>query len=161
MNKEIKESRIKLGLNQEEFAEKLGVTVVTVSKWENGKTIPTEAKMNLIKDLLKKNNTQTTTNGSNVNGDGNNVNHDSHDTYHYGNATEQMDGALCKFDKMQFSQIIALINELNKHCAVKDSQIEFCTEQITKLIKERDELQKQLMEIYRTGQINRKPDIDK
>ena len=36
----IKEKRKKDGLTQEKFAEKYGVTYQTVSKWENGKSIP-------------------------------------------------------------------------------------------------------------------------
>lgn len=52
MNKEIKEIRLKLGLTQEEFAKKIGVSVVTISKYENGVTQPTAQKMALIEGLL-------------------------------------------------------------------------------------------------------------
>lgn len=36
MDKQIKDIRQKLRLTQEEFAKKLGVTAVTISKYENG-----------------------------------------------------------------------------------------------------------------------------
>lgn len=38
--KEIKELRLKLGLTQEQFAAKVGVTFSTVNRWENGKSVP-------------------------------------------------------------------------------------------------------------------------
>ena len=63
MNKAIKEIRQKLKLTQEEFAKKIGVSVVTVSKYENGITSPTKQKMALIENLL-----------NNCNGNKNNAN---------------------------------------------------------------------------------------
>lgn len=61
MNKAIKEIRQKLKLTQEEFAKKIGVSVVTVSKYENGITSPTKQKMALIENLLNNCNTATKT----------------------------------------------------------------------------------------------------
>lgn len=37
---QIKALRIRLGLTQEEFAHRLGVTLCTVNRWENNKSIP-------------------------------------------------------------------------------------------------------------------------
>jgi DNA-binding transcriptional regulator YiaG len=37
---QIKALRLKLGLTQEEFAHRLGVTLCTVNRWENKKSIP-------------------------------------------------------------------------------------------------------------------------
>ena len=48
----VKKLRIDLGLSQVGFAEKVGVTVVTLSGWENGKNI-TEQVSNHLK-LIKK-----------------------------------------------------------------------------------------------------------
>lgn len=36
----IREIRQSLGLTQEEFAHKLGVTLCTVNRWENNKSVP-------------------------------------------------------------------------------------------------------------------------
>lgn len=60
MDKQIKDIRQKLGLTQEEFAKKLGVTAVTISKYENGVTQPTEKKMALIEGLLNNQNNAVT-----------------------------------------------------------------------------------------------------
>jgi len=38
--KEIKRLREMMGLSQQKFATKLGVGIVTVNRWESGKTIP-------------------------------------------------------------------------------------------------------------------------
>ena len=40
--RKIKELRSKLGLTQEQFAAKVGVTFSTVNRWENGKTVPSK-----------------------------------------------------------------------------------------------------------------------
>lgn len=45
---EIIQLRLRLGLTQEQFAHKLGVTHVTVNRWENGKAKPS----NLAKQAL-------------------------------------------------------------------------------------------------------------
>ena len=49
--KTIKELRVKLGLTQEQLAQKLGVTFVTVNRWENGKTKPSALAIKALKDL--------------------------------------------------------------------------------------------------------------
>lgn len=56
MDKFIKDIRQKLGLTQEEFAKKIGVSVVTVSKYENGVTKPTKQKLGLIENLVNQSN---------------------------------------------------------------------------------------------------------
>lgn len=38
--KQIKKTRLILGLTQEEFAHRLGVTLCTVNRWENNKSAP-------------------------------------------------------------------------------------------------------------------------
>ena len=38
--RKIKRIRLSLGLTQEEFAHRLGVTLCTVNRWENNKSIP-------------------------------------------------------------------------------------------------------------------------
>lgn len=48
----IKELRITLGLTQEQFAAKLGVTVSTVNRWENDKGSPSPLARRRIKDIL-------------------------------------------------------------------------------------------------------------
>lgn len=46
----IKQIRQDLGLTQEEFAHRLGVTLCTVNRWENNKSIPSRlAKLQLEK----------------------------------------------------------------------------------------------------------------
>ena len=37
---EVKKIRLALRLTQEEFAHRLGVTLCTVNRWENNKTVP-------------------------------------------------------------------------------------------------------------------------
>jgi putative transcriptional regulator len=48
----IRELRSKLGLTQEQFAAKLGVTFSTVNRWENGKGKPSPLAMRQIEKLL-------------------------------------------------------------------------------------------------------------
>lgn len=60
MDKQIKDIRQKLGLTQEELAKKLGVTAVTISKYENGVTQPTKQKMALIEGFLNNQNNAVT-----------------------------------------------------------------------------------------------------
>jgi len=50
---EIKKRRKELGLNQEELAKKLGVSVKTISNYETGDVIP-ESKKELLRDILYK-----------------------------------------------------------------------------------------------------------
>jgi putative transcriptional regulator len=45
--------RFRLGLTQEQFAAKLGVTFVSVNRWENGKTQPSPMAMRLIRLMLE------------------------------------------------------------------------------------------------------------
>ena len=58
----IRKIRNRLGLTQEKFAAKLGVTFSTVNRWENGKTKPSPLALQQIKDLLR----EMGTNGSDV-----------------------------------------------------------------------------------------------
>ena len=48
ISKKIKEIRINNNMTQKEFADKLGVTFQSVSKWENGKNIPDITLLNKI-----------------------------------------------------------------------------------------------------------------
>jgi putative transcriptional regulator len=54
VSKMIRERRIALGLTQEQFAAKIGVTVSTVNRWENSKTKPSPLALRRIKELQKK-----------------------------------------------------------------------------------------------------------
>ena len=49
--KDIRELRSKLGLTQEQFAAKVGVTFSTVNRWESGKSKPSPLAMKRIKEL--------------------------------------------------------------------------------------------------------------
>lgn len=51
---DIKSIRIGLGLTQEELARKLGLTLSTVSKWEQGITSPSRLAREKIEKMLKK-----------------------------------------------------------------------------------------------------------
>ena len=46
---EIRELRLKLGLTQEAFARKLGVSFFTVSRWETSKRKPSPMAVTLLK----------------------------------------------------------------------------------------------------------------
>lgn len=48
---EIQEIRRKLCVSQEKFASLLGTTVVTVNRWENGKTKPSRLYIKELKQL--------------------------------------------------------------------------------------------------------------
>ena len=52
----IKKLRKKLLLTQNEFAELLGVKLVTVSRWESGKFEPTMRVKRQLRELFEKNN---------------------------------------------------------------------------------------------------------
>lgn len=52
----IKKLRKKLLLTQNEFAELLGVTLVTISRWESGKFEPTMRVKRQLRELFEKNN---------------------------------------------------------------------------------------------------------
>lgn len=49
----IRELRAKLGLTQEQFAAKVGVTWSTVNRWENGRGRPSPLAMRQIASLRK------------------------------------------------------------------------------------------------------------
>lgn len=48
----VRETRQHLGLTQEEFALKLGVSYQSVNRWENGRTKPLPIAINRIKQIL-------------------------------------------------------------------------------------------------------------
>ena len=54
MARKIKELRSKLGLTQEQFAAKVGVTFSTVNRWENGKGKPSPLAMRQIEELMER-----------------------------------------------------------------------------------------------------------
>jgi DNA-binding transcriptional regulator YiaG len=48
----IREVRNRLGLTQEKFAAKLGVTLPTINRWENRRTKPSPLAIKNLKDLI-------------------------------------------------------------------------------------------------------------
>ena len=54
-SKEIKRLRLNVFLTQEEFARELGITAVTVARWESGKTTPSLKVMRKIDAFCKEN----------------------------------------------------------------------------------------------------------
>ena len=54
LSKKIKELRTNLGLTQEQFAAKLGVTFTTVNRWENNKAKPSPLALQKIEELQNK-----------------------------------------------------------------------------------------------------------
>ena len=48
---DIKELRLKLGLSQTQLAKKLGVSIMSVSRWENGRSKPLPAFERKLKRL--------------------------------------------------------------------------------------------------------------
>lgn len=48
---EIKKARLIKGLQQQEVAELLGVSKVSVSKWENGKMLPKAKRLQEVADV--------------------------------------------------------------------------------------------------------------
>lgn len=48
----IRETRCRLGLTQEKFAAKLGVTLPTINRWENGRTRPSPLAVRNIRELI-------------------------------------------------------------------------------------------------------------
>lgn len=50
----IRELRQQLDLSQEKFAAKLGVSLRTVNRWENGSTVPSQMALKLIEEMLQK-----------------------------------------------------------------------------------------------------------
>jgi hypothetical protein len=51
--------RTKLNISQEELARLLGVSVISVNRWENGHFAPTKLVKERIKELLNENNIGT------------------------------------------------------------------------------------------------------
>lgn len=51
--RKIRELRSKLGLTQEQFAAKVGVTFSTVNRWESGKSKPSPLAMRQIEELME------------------------------------------------------------------------------------------------------------
>ena len=49
----IRNLREHTGLTQEKFATKLGVTLLTINRWENGRTRPSPLAMQKIEELLR------------------------------------------------------------------------------------------------------------
>lgn len=49
----IKEKRIALGMSQGELANKLGVSRVNISHWENGTTMPRTSKLTTLAEVLQ------------------------------------------------------------------------------------------------------------
>ncbi|MGF1934131.1 MAG: helix-turn-helix domain-containing protein [Nostoc sp. ChiQUE02] len=50
----IRELRQQLDLSQEKFASKLGVSLRTINRWENGSTVPSQMALKLIEEMLEK-----------------------------------------------------------------------------------------------------------
>ncbi|MBN3941140.1 helix-turn-helix transcriptional regulator [Nostoc sp. NMS9] len=50
----IRELRQQLNLSQEKFAAKLGVSLRTINRWENGYTVPSQMALKLIEEMLEK-----------------------------------------------------------------------------------------------------------
>jgi putative transcriptional regulator len=48
---EIQNLRHMLGVSQEKFAQLIGTTVVTINRWENGKTIPSRLYTRELNEL--------------------------------------------------------------------------------------------------------------
>ena len=56
MDKLIKTIRQSAGMNQEQFAKALGTTVLSINRWENGKTQPNKMAQTQLFEFCKKNN---------------------------------------------------------------------------------------------------------
>lgn len=50
----VRELRGRLGLTQEKFAARLGVTFPTINRWENGRAKPSPLAMQRIEELLQR-----------------------------------------------------------------------------------------------------------
>lgn len=48
----IREVRTRLGLTQEKFAAKLGVTLPTINRWENGRASPSPLAMRNLREVV-------------------------------------------------------------------------------------------------------------
>jgi putative transcriptional regulator len=49
----IRSLREKTGLTQEKFATRLGVTLLTINRWENGRARPSPLAMQRVEELLR------------------------------------------------------------------------------------------------------------
>lgn len=49
----IRTIRTRLGMTQEKFAARLGVTFTSVNRWENGRTKPSPLALRQIEDIVK------------------------------------------------------------------------------------------------------------
>jgi putative transcriptional regulator len=49
----IRNLRERTGLTQEKFATKLGVTLLTINRWENGRVRPSPLAMQKVEELLR------------------------------------------------------------------------------------------------------------
>jgi putative transcriptional regulator len=49
----IRDLRLRMGLTQEKFAARLGVTFPTINRWENGRSRPSPLAMEKIEALLR------------------------------------------------------------------------------------------------------------
>lgn len=49
----VRDVRRRLGLTQEKFASRLGVSFPTVSRWENGKTTPSPLALRQLQEIVK------------------------------------------------------------------------------------------------------------
>lgn len=52
MRNEIKSRRMGLGMTQQDLAEKLGVSHITVSRWERGDTLPSPKNVKAMIDIF-------------------------------------------------------------------------------------------------------------
>lgn len=52
MQSEIKSRRTALGMTQEELAKKMGVSHITVSRWERGETLPSPKNVKAMIDIF-------------------------------------------------------------------------------------------------------------
>jgi putative transcriptional regulator len=49
----VRELRERMGLTQEKFAARLGVTLPTINRWENGRARPSPLALKQVADLLR------------------------------------------------------------------------------------------------------------
>ena len=49
----VRATRERLGMTQERFAARLGVTFTSVNRWENGRTKPSPLALKQVEDLLR------------------------------------------------------------------------------------------------------------
>ena len=49
----IKELRARLGLTQEKFAARLGVSFPTINRWENGRSAPSPLALQRVEQILR------------------------------------------------------------------------------------------------------------